>query len=64
MVTRDAAEIAGLGDKLGALAEERPADVLVLERHVEDPWENVLEADSLVGGARDDRRRPGLPGTR
>jgi 5-methylthioadenosine/S-adenosylhomocysteine deaminase len=45
MVTRDAAEIAGLGDKLGALAEGRPADVLVLERHVEDPWENVLEAD-------------------
>ena len=45
MVTRDAAQIAGLGDKLGVLAAGRPADVLVLERHVDDPWENVLEAD-------------------
>jgi 5-methylthioadenosine/S-adenosylhomocysteine deaminase len=45
MVTRDAAQIAGLGDKLGVLAAGRPADVLVLERSVDDPWENVLEAD-------------------
>ena len=45
MVTRDAAEIAGLGDKLGRLAKDRPADVVVLERHHDDPWENVLEAD-------------------
>ena len=45
MVTRDAAAIAGLGDKLGSLAAGRPADVLVLERRREDPWENVVEAD-------------------
>jgi hypothetical protein len=45
MVTSDAAEIAGLGDRLGQLAPDRVADVVVLERHVEDPWENVVEAD-------------------
>jgi 5-methylthioadenosine/S-adenosylhomocysteine deaminase len=45
MVTRDAARIAGLGDRLGVLASKRVADVLVLERRNEDPWENVLEAD-------------------
>jgi 5-methylthioadenosine/S-adenosylhomocysteine deaminase len=45
MVTSDAAEIAGLGDRLGQLAPDRLADVVVLERHVEDPWENVVEAD-------------------
>lgn len=44
MVTSEAAEIAGVGDELGLLAEGRPADVLVLERHYEDPWENVLAA--------------------
>lgn len=45
MVTRDAATIAGLDDKLGTLQEGRPADLLVLERRREDPWENVVEAD-------------------
>jgi cytosine/adenosine deaminase-related metal-dependent hydrolase len=45
MVTSDAAEIAGLGDHLGRLAAGRVADILVLERHMEDPWENVVEAD-------------------
>ncbi len=45
MVTRDAARIAGLEDKLGTLEEGRPADLLVLERRREDPWENVVEAD-------------------
>jgi 5-methylthioadenosine/S-adenosylhomocysteine deaminase len=44
MVTSEAAEIAGVGDELGVLAEGRPADVLVLERRFEDPWENVLAA--------------------
>jgi 5-methylthioadenosine/S-adenosylhomocysteine deaminase len=42
MVTSEAAEIAGLGEELGKLEAGRPADVLVLERHYEDPWENVL----------------------
>jgi hypothetical protein len=56
MVTSDAARIAGLQDHLGALAEGRPADVLVLERHHADPYENVCQADPswvelvLVGG--------------
>jgi imidazolonepropionase-like amidohydrolase len=45
MVTRDAARIAGLDDKLGTLKEGRSADVLVLERRREGPWENVVEAD-------------------
>ena len=44
MVTSEAAEIAGLGEELGLLAAGRPADVLVLERHYDDPWENVLAA--------------------
>ena len=44
MVTRDAAKIAGLDDKLGKLEAGRPADLAVLERR-EDPWENVVAAD-------------------
>jgi cytosine/adenosine deaminase-related metal-dependent hydrolase len=56
MVTSDAAEIAGLGDKLGKLAAGRPADLVVLQRWHEDPYENVVEADPawvdlvLIGG--------------
>jgi 5-methylthioadenosine/S-adenosylhomocysteine deaminase len=56
MVTATAARIAGLGDHLGTLEPGRPADVLVLERHHQDPYENVLAADPswvelvLVGG--------------
>ncbi len=45
MVTAGAAGIAGLGDRLGVLAPGRVADILVMERRVEDPWENVLAAD-------------------
>jgi 5-methylthioadenosine/S-adenosylhomocysteine deaminase len=45
ILTRDAAKVAGLEDKLGQLKEGRPADLVVLERRVEDPWENVVEAD-------------------
>jgi len=45
MVTSDAAAIAGLGDKLGSLAPGRPADVVVLERQTDDPWESVLRSD-------------------
>ena len=45
MVTRDAAAIAGLGDKLGTLEPGRPADLVVFERRLPDPWENVVEAD-------------------
>ena len=44
MVTVDAAAIAGLSDHIGLLAQGRPADVLVLERHDADPWEAVLDA--------------------
>ena len=45
MVTSQAALIAGLDDKLGKLAKDRPADLTVLERRHQDPWENVVEAD-------------------
>jgi 5-methylthioadenosine/S-adenosylhomocysteine deaminase len=45
MVTRDAAKIAGLEDKLGQLDDGRPADLVVFERRFDDPWENVVEAD-------------------
>ena len=45
MLTRDAAKIAGLEDKLGELRAGRPADLVVFERHHEDPWENVVEAE-------------------
>jgi 5-methylthioadenosine/S-adenosylhomocysteine deaminase len=56
MVTSGAARIAGLADHIGTLAPGRPADVLVLERHHEDPYENVCRADPswvelvLIGG--------------
>jgi 5-methylthioadenosine/S-adenosylhomocysteine deaminase len=56
MVTRDAAMIAGLDEKLGRLAVGRPADLVVFERREEDPWENVVEAEPswvelvMIGG--------------
>jgi 5-methylthioadenosine/S-adenosylhomocysteine deaminase len=43
-VTAGAADIAGLGDAIGALAPGRPADLLVLQRNHEDPYQNVLAA--------------------
>lgn len=45
MVTSVAARVAGLADHLGALVPGRPADLLVLERHHADPYENVCLAD-------------------
>lgn len=45
MVTSVAASIAGFGDKLGSLAPGRVADLVVFERHHEDPYENVCLAD-------------------
>jgi 5-methylthioadenosine/S-adenosylhomocysteine deaminase len=56
MVTRDAAAIAGLGDKLGTLAPDRPADLVVFERRHPDPYENIAQADPgwvelvMIGG--------------
>ena len=56
MVTSTAASIAGLDDHLGALVPGRAADVVVLERHHDDPWENVVQAEPawvelvLIGG--------------
>ncbi len=44
MVTAGAAEIAGLGDKLGTLAIGRPADLVVLQRRHDDPYDNVVAA--------------------
>lgn len=45
MVTTVAARVAGLDDHLGSLAVGRPADLVVLERHHQDPYENVCLAD-------------------
>jgi hypothetical protein len=42
MVTRDAADIAGLGDKLGRLEPGRPADLVVLQRHRDDAYDTVV----------------------
>jgi cytosine/adenosine deaminase-related metal-dependent hydrolase len=56
MVTSTAAQIAGLGDKLGFLEVGRPADVLVLSRCHPDPYESVCAANPsdvelvLIGG--------------
>jgi cytosine/adenosine deaminase-related metal-dependent hydrolase len=56
MVTSTAAGIAGLSGHLGALSADRPADVLVLERRQDDPYENVCLAEPswvelvLIGG--------------
>jgi 5-methylthioadenosine/S-adenosylhomocysteine deaminase len=44
-ITSDAAEIAGVGDHLGRIAAGRPADLVVLERSADDPWESVVHAD-------------------
>ncbi len=45
MVTKEAARIAGLQEFVGTLEAGKVADVLVLERRREDPWENVLDAE-------------------
>lgn len=45
MVTSVAARVAGLDEHLGSLAEGRVADLVVLERHHEDPYESVCLAD-------------------
>ena len=45
MVTSVAARMAGLDEHLGSIAEGRPADLVVLERHHPDPYENVCLAD-------------------
>lgn len=45
MVTSVAARVAGLDEHLGSVAVGRPADLLVLERHHADPYENVCLAD-------------------
>jgi 5-methylthioadenosine/S-adenosylhomocysteine deaminase len=45
MVTSVAARVAGLDDHLGSIAVGRPADLIVLERHHADAYENVCLAD-------------------
>jgi len=45
MVTSVAARVAGLDEHLGSIAAGRPADLVVLERHHRDPYENVCLAD-------------------
>ncbi|MEO7448363.1 MAG: amidohydrolase family protein [Humibacillus sp.] len=45
MVTSVAARLAGLDQHLGSVLAGRPADLVVLERHHLDPYENVCLAD-------------------
>jgi hypothetical protein len=45
MVTSGAAAIAGVADTLGRIEAGRPADLVVLERLADDPWESVLRSD-------------------
>jgi 5-methylthioadenosine/S-adenosylhomocysteine deaminase len=45
MVTSVAATVAGLDEHLGSLTAGRPADLVVLERHHQDPYENICLAD-------------------
>jgi hypothetical protein len=44
MVTSVAADIAGLGDRLGRLEAGRPADLVVLQRQRDDAYESVVAA--------------------
>ncbi|WP_066778308.1 amidohydrolase family protein [Sphingomonas sp. CCH5-D11] len=43
-VTREAADIAGWGHRLGRLAADYYADLIVVERTSDDPYENLLNA--------------------
>ncbi len=45
MVTATAARIAGLEQELGVLAAGRPADLVVLARRHDDPYESVCQSD-------------------
>lgn len=44
MVTSDAADIAGLGARLGRIEPGRPADLVVLQQQRDDPHANVVAA--------------------
>jgi 5-methylthioadenosine/S-adenosylhomocysteine deaminase len=56
MITRGAAEIAGLNGQLGELAKGRTADIIVLERKHTDAYVSILMADPssvelvMIGG--------------
>ncbi|MDQ3659940.1 MAG: amidohydrolase family protein [Actinomycetota bacterium] len=45
MITAQGAKIAGLGDQLGRIRAGAVADLVVLERHHQEPWESVLLSD-------------------
>lgn len=44
MVTSGAAEIAGLADKIGTLEVGRAADLTILQKRLDDPYETVVSA--------------------
>ena len=44
MVTSGAAEIAGLADKIGTLEEGRAADLTIIQKHLDDAYDNVVSA--------------------
>lgn len=56
MVTSGAADIAGLGDTLGSLAAQRPADLVVMARRDHDAYESLCESSPadvqmvMIGG--------------
>lgn len=44
MVTTGAAEIAGLADKIGTLEVGRAADLTIVQKRLDDPYDNVVSA--------------------
>jgi imidazolonepropionase-like amidohydrolase len=44
MVTSGAAEVAGLGDRIGTLEAGRVADLTILQKHLDDPYDDVVAA--------------------
>jgi len=45
MVTSDAAEVAGVGNQLGHLAPNFGADVLLVQKHDSDPYNNLIQSN-------------------
>ena len=60
MVTSGAADVAGLGAKLGRLAVGRAADIVVLARQGDDHLRVGVRLDPGRRTAGDDRRGPRL----
>jgi len=46
MATTDAAQVAGVGDELGKLAPNYGADILLLPKHSNDPYANLINSNT------------------